>query len=484
MSDILNSPETAQRASEGKLQRTLGVPSIVLMVIAGAAPLTVVAGIVPLILLLGNGIGAPSDYIIAGAILVLFSVGFTTMSLQVKNAGAFYAYIQKGLGRVPGLAAASLAVVTYVILLVSVYAYLGQSASNVVLTFTGANVPWWVFTAVGLLIVAFLGHRNVELSAKVLGVLLVLEIVVVAVVDVAIVFVGGDHGLDVASFLPENVFSGNFGTGVMFAIFGFIGFEATAAFRSEARDPDRTIPKATYIAVTIIAAFYAFSAWAAVVGLGSDKAVAAATEDPVTLIPNLAERYVGVVVHDIMQVLLMTSFLACVLTFHNVVGRYLFTLGRVGVLPHALATVHPKHSSPWVASAVTVGVSALLFIVFAIPGLDPVTQIYTWLSGAATLGVITLMALTSLAVIVFFQRHKGLASLWRTLIAPVLAFAGLLVALGLVITNFGFLIGVDWLAVVFGIVLSLALIGGAIGALVMRARRPKVYDALLQDSDD
>ena len=59
------------------------------MVVAGAAPLTVVAGVLPLILLVGNGIGAPVNYVIAGAVLLLFSVGFTTMSKHISNAGAF-----------------------------------------------------------------------------------------------------------------------------------------------------------------------------------------------------------------------------------------------------------------------------------------------------------------------------------------------------------------------------------------------------------
>lgn len=471
-------------APAAELKRTLGTPGIVFMVIAGAAPLTVVAGIVPLILSVGNGIGAPSDYLIAGAILILFAVGFTTMSHQVKNAGAFYSYIQKGLGRVPGLSAAALAVVTYILLLVGVFAYFGESFSNALATFTGADIPWWIFTLAGLALIAFLGHRNVEMSAKVLGVLLVAELLIVAVVDAAILAVGGDAGLRIDSFLPENVFTTTFGTGVMFAIFGFIGFEATAAFRSEAKDPDRTIPRATYIAVTIIALFYAFSAWAAVIGLGVEKAVPAAVADPVNLITDLGTRYAGMFVHDAMQVLLVTSFFACVLTFHNVVSRYLFTLGRAGALPARIAKVNTKFSSPSTASAITAIVTGAIIIVFAIPGLDPVVQIYTWLSGAATLGLIILMATTSLAVLVFFGRNRALGySLWRTVIAPGLALIGLVAALILVIMNFEFLIGVGWLATLFGVVIVAAIVGGVVWALVLRAKRPVVFEHLADDQE-
>ena len=45
---------------------------------------------------------------------------------------------------------------------------------------------------------------------------------------------------------PGNFFSGAPGIALIFALAGYIGFEATAVFRDEARDPARTIPRATY----------------------------------------------------------------------------------------------------------------------------------------------------------------------------------------------------------------------------------------------
>jgi len=478
---IADAPPLAH-TEEHELKRTLGTTGIVFMVVAGAAPLTVVAGILPLILLVGNGIGAPVNYVIAGAVLLLFSVGFTTMSKHISNAGAFYAYVQKGLGRVAGLTAAAVALVTYTLLLVGVFAYFGEATTNVVLTFTGAEIPWWIFTIAGVALVAFLGHRNVEMSARVLGFLLLAELAVVLVVDFAIIVVGGADGLRGDSFLPENVFTSGFGIGVMFAIFGFIGFEATAAFRSEARNPERTIPRATYISVTLIALFYTFSAWVAIVGLGVDNAVSAANEDPVGLVHDLGARYAGAVVHDVMQVLLATSFFACVLTFHNVISRYLFTLSRVGAMPAPVSRVHPKHSSPYVASALTAAVTVALVVVFALPGFDPVVEIYTWMSGAATLGLTALMSATSIAVIVFFIRERDAErSVWRTKIAPLLATAGLLTAMTLVIVNFEFLIGSLPLAVIFAGVLVAAVVGGIAWALALRSRKPAVYAALSED---
>ncbi|BDH58422.1 hypothetical protein [Tsukamurella sp. PLM1] len=177
------------------LQRTLGVPQIVFMVVAVAAPLTVFAGLIPLMLGTGNGIGTPVDFLIVGAVLMVFTVGYSAMTPEVRSAGAFYSYVQRGLGTTAGLGAAALALVTYSVLMMAVTAYLGAAAATVIETIFGVAVPWWVLSAVGLALIGVLGYRNVEVSARVLGVLLVAEVGIVAVIDLAIVLRGGADGL-------------------------------------------------------------------------------------------------------------------------------------------------------------------------------------------------------------------------------------------------------------------------------------------------
>src|SRR4051812_50134856 len=78
------------------------------MVVAAAAPLTVMAGVAPLAILVG-GVGAPVGYLAAGLVLTIFAGAFTRMTRFVRSGGAFYAYISTSLGRGWGLAAALLA---------------------------------------------------------------------------------------------------------------------------------------------------------------------------------------------------------------------------------------------------------------------------------------------------------------------------------------------------------------------------------------
>ena len=69
---------------------------------------------------------------------------------------------------------------------------------------------------------------------------------------------GGADGIGFDSFHPSNVLTTGAGTALPIAFAAFMGFESTVIYRAEARDPDRTIPRATYVAVAMLAVLYAF----------------------------------------------------------------------------------------------------------------------------------------------------------------------------------------------------------------------------------
>ncbi|MFE7330265.1 APC family permease [Streptomyces sp. NPDC057565] len=463
-----------------KLHRGLGVGSIVFMVVAAAAPLAVVTASVPIIISVSGSIAAPQFFLFATIILGLFSVGFTSMSKYVPNAGAFYSYIQRGLGRHVGVGAAALALGSYGVMLVGLYAYLGVATTKL-LTAVHIGAPWWTSAIGWVLIVGFLGYRDIELSSKVLGVLLVAETLAVVIVDIGIISHGGHGELSPVPLSPSAFATGAPSLGLMFAFFCFIGFEATAVFRNEAKDPDRTIPRATYIAVLFIGVFYAIAAWAVVQGLGIGNAVDVASRGPESVVQSLAATYVSPILTDVIQVLLVTSFFACVLSFHNVITRYQFTLAAKGLLPKAIAEVDDKHHTPSRSSLAFTAISLTAMVAVAVFGWDPITQTYMWFSGASTLGLIALMAMTSLAVIVFFHTKARGPSVWHAVIAPGLAFIGLTVILVLVIGNFALLVGSTTNAIVLGGIITATFALGLAVAERIRRAHPDRYQALAQD---
>ncbi|BCI84233.1 amino acid transporter [Mycolicibacterium sp. TY66] len=483
-------PATTLEAAPGThtmLQRGLGVGSIVFMVVAAAAPLAVVTASVPIIISVSGSAAAPQFFLIAMVILALFSVGFTSMSKYVPNAGAFYSYIQRGLGRHVGVGAAALALGSYGVMLIGLYTYLGVATSKL-LTAVHIGIPWWASAIGWVCLVGVLGYRDIELSSKVLGVLLIAETLAVVLVDIGVIcaggagWSGGEGGLSLVPLSPSEFAIGAPSLGLMFAFFCFIGFEATAVFRNEAKDPDRTIPRATYTAVVFIGLFYALAAWAVVEGLGVDRAVDSAKAEPENVVQNLASTYISPILTDVIQVLLVTSFFACVLSFHNVITRYQFTLATKGLLPASLAEVDERHRTPSRSSLVFTVISLAAMVAVGVIGWDPITQTYMWFSGASTLGLIALMAMTSLAVIVFFRTQEHGASVWHTVIAPGLSFLGLTAILLLVIKNFALLVGSTTTAVVLGGLIAAIFAAGVAVAERVRCRRPDRYRALVQDN--
>jgi amino acid transporter len=318
-------------------------------------------------------------------------------------------------------------------------------------------------------------------------VLLIAELAVVLVLTIAVLVTGGGEGLSLTSFTPSEIFSGSPAIGLVFAAQAFIGFEATVIYRREARNPSRTIPRATYLAVLLVGLFYVVSSWMLVMAWGPSVVLDVAAADPGSMLLATADRYLGGFGRVAVEILLITSLFAAVLSFHNVLNRYQRSMAQAGVLPAALAVVHEPTGAPRRAAAVQTVVSVLFIAVFALLGLDPVVQVFAWLPSIAALSVLTLMAVVSVSVVMYFRRHPGGVGVWKRLVAPVLSLIALVGMIVFVLVYFPLLTG-EFDAegnpfygpvslTLVGIIL-VAVVGGIVRAGIMRRRRPEQYAAL------
>jgi amino acid transporter len=440
--------------------------------------------VLPLGITGGNGVGAPVIYMILGAIFLLFAVGFTTMTRNLPRAGAFYTYITAGLTRPVGLGAGLLAAFGYLILLVGNYAFFGVSVQNLFTQFGASDTPWWLWAVICCLVVTALGHFNVEISGRALAFLMVIEVVLVMLFNVPVLATGGPHGYQFQSFLPSEVFSGNVGVAVLFAIACFMGFESSAIYREEVHDPDRTVPRATYIAIISIGSFYVITSWALVTFWGVGDVSTVGQKDPSALFTGGFRHYMGTTFTDVMTCLVVTSVFAAALACHNALARYSFSLGRDGVLPAFLGKPHPKHGSPSAASALATVGAVVITIPFIVAGLGPVT-LYSWMFAVGTFILIILMLLTSLAVIRYFRLIQHRERSWNVLVAPVLGFLGLGYLAVLSSTYFAMSIGGSTsLAWLFQGVVAAILVVGIVLGLRWRRTRPEVYNRIGSTGQD
>lgn len=430
------------KAAPSALKRNaIGVPGIVFFVGAAAAPLAAALGGSPMAFT-ALGAGAPGAYLIAGVVLILFAVGYGSMSRFVTSSAGFAAYLEQGLGRATGFAGAAVALLSYNCMLMGLYGLFGFFCSAVIGDLTGVQTDWKLWTAIAWAGVAVLGYLEINLSAKVLGVLMIGEVLILVLFDAAVLVQGGASGINLDSFQPSTVLSDGLGVALLFAAASFVGFEATAIYGEEAKDPARTIPRATYVAVVLIAVFYSLSTWAISLAHGTDQIRQAATDDPAGFVFAMNTQYVGQWSTLLMNVLLVTSTFAVLVAFHNTLSRYKFSLGRSGILPRTLGVTHRRWQSPHMAS-ITVTVLTLIVVgAFMLAGADPFAQLYAWLVGVGTVGVLVMQATTSVAVLAFFLRKKRKEfRLWSCAIAPVLAALGLAAATYLAVANWDVLAG-------------------------------------------
>lgn len=463
------------------------------MIIAASAPLTVLAGGVTTTFAVTEVLGVPLSFLILGAVLAVFAVGYAAMSRYVVNAGAFYSYVSQGLGRPLGVGMSLIALVAYNGMQVGVYGLFGFTISSQLASWFGVAVPWWVPALIGIAVVGILGVNRVDLSAKVLGILVALEFGVVVVFDV-VAFTAAPEGISGAALNPANLFVPGVGAALAFGIAGFMGFEGAAIYSEESKDPKRTVARATFLAVGIIAVFYMISSWLLTIAVGPGTVIKESSEQGPDLIFTFLALHVGPVFADLGHVLFITSLLACLVSFHNAVARYFYSLGREGVLPSALGRVRHSSGAPYVGSLTQTAIAVVVMVAFAIasiswvppkgvPGeLFPVLTLFAWLPNVGALGLVLLMAIVSLAVIGFFRRRNApTASLWQSIVAPALAASALFAVFVLILLNFNVLLTSDPSApptAATYILPAILLIPGVLGVLwgfVLRRSKPQIY---------
>lgn len=455
----------------------LGTGALVFTVVAMVGPMAAFMGAAPLVFLLG-GAGASGIYLLATVLFLVFAVGYLAMSRRMGNASGFISFIASGLGRRSGAAAAYVTLLTYVAFLAGLYGIYALFLQQAFIEFFGLDLPWGFWALATVAVLGVLSYNRVEFSARIMGVLLVLAVAAVLVLDVAILIQGGDGGgLSFVGFTPQAVFGAGFGLAALFALGSFGGVESTAVFSEEVRAPARTVPRAMYISILVLGIFYVFSTFVIANAVGVDNVLELAGADPTGFIFVIAGDYLGVVWVKILNALVVTSFFAVLLGFTNITSRYIFSMGRAGILPAVVGTSHRKHQSPHIASVVVAVVVAVVIGIFIVTGGDPFAQLYTWFLAVAVVGMLLLTGASSVAAIAYFRGNREQENIWQTVISPAiaaLAFAG---AIGLTIANFSVLAGGEGFAQWLWVVVPLTAIAGfAVGS--MKRHRALTFSSL------
>lgn len=476
--DSSTTPRGAAEMSTDLLKGSIRFFTIVLMVTAAAAPLVVASAYIPMSIAFGGGMSTAVTYLTATLILLIFAVGFAQMAKRITASGAFYNFVTQGLGRPMGLGAGLTVMIGYSMIAAAIQGGFGFFASQMLATYLHVDVPWWVCSVAALILMFCISYFQVTLAGKVLGIALTLELLVVFIVSLVTILRGGAEGQMPEVFSPGMWSSAPaVGIGFFFAFWSWIGFETTAIYGEETTDPKKSVPRATYMAVITLGVFYTFASYAALVGFGNES-----VEQANGLLDQyffvLADMYTWPIMRIFMDFLVITGFFACSFAFFNNAARYMYSMGRDGILPSRLGRTHPVHKSPFVANGLQTVIAIAVVLLFAFIGADPLIHLGGWLPIFCTLSIILVQALVSVAVVAYFNKvgRRGPGDYWKTLLAPIIGAAAQVVVIILLIANLPFLAGTEELVVILiPLYVGVIVVAGILYALYLRKASPEKY---------
>ncbi len=519
MASITESPGTGLPSAapdtnrEGRVAGALasdavGLPSVLFMIVTGAAPITAMLFNVP-VAISGAGSATPAAFLVATIALTIFSVGYVAMARKVSAAGGFYSFISHGLGPTLASGAGILIWMCYIAFSASVLGVCGYFAHSTLHDFFSINVNAWIIELVALALMSILSWFHIELTAKVLGVCLTAEVLVLVILCFSILFSSHSH-FSAAPLNPGAIFNNHaavkvFGAGAAgVALFGafwsWTGFEMAPNYAEESRHPKKLMGPATYCSVIGLGILFTGVAYMFVSGygpVGAAQAVSAqfAGKTESAFYP-LTGRYFGVSLTDAFKVLIVTSSFACATAFYNTSARYTFSMARERLMPPYFARTHDEHGTPHRASML-VTILVLVWVV-AFTAADSsnsaaLLKLGTYVPLFGVLGLLVVQALCSLAIIRYFRTDAREDFHWfRTFVAPLIGMVAMIGASYLVIANRADLSGAGSTPFIKYIpweVLATFLVGIGIGLYYRVADRQRydnigrhVFDGPVQDA--
>jgi amino acid transporter len=497
------------KVNPGLKSGAVGIVAVLFMALANAAPITAMTGNVPIAVGYGNGIAAPAGFLVATVVLTIFTIGFVAMARHITTTGAFYGFTSQGLGQVFGMASGLTATMAYVVFEGSLVGIFSSFAKSTMESFGGPSLSWVVYAVGVIAIVAVFGYFDIAISGRILGIFLVTEVALLALISLTILVKGGGpEGLLASAVNPVNAFRaaptsadgaviGSAGIGLFFAFWSWVGYETTAVYGEESKNPKKIVPRATLIAVVGLGLFYTFVSWMFIAANGTQTALdvsRGSTGNAFDLFFAPTEANLGTAILDLYKILTVVGSFACALAFHNAASRYIYALGREAPSARVratLGTTHPTHQSPHLASALQSAITLVITLGFFFlqqPTKTAPDVAYFYLYGLlailGTMAILIVQAITSIAVVVYFhvgKNHPETANWWNTLTAPILGALGMVTVVYLLGKNLDFAAGAAADSPVFKatpwIVLAVYVLGLAY-ALWLKSARPSIYDEI------
>ena len=412
-----------------RLERTLGLGSVVAIGVAYTTPL-IVLGIFGVVAQQSNGT-VPTAYLVTLVAMVFTAYSYGRMSAVHPISGSAYTYVGREMAPQLGFLAGWLILLDYFFLPMVAWLIAGAYLSS---QFPGVPTAVWIIAFI--VVTTFLNIIGIRVTAGVNFLLVAFQLLVLAFFVALSIgyFVQGDTGASLWSpFWNQNTTVAAIAAGGAIGAYAFIGFDAITTLTEDTRDPARTMPRAVLAVILFVGALFIITSYAAQLahpGATFENVDSAALEIAKDIGGNFFASF-------FLSSLIIAQF-AAGLAIQATSSRLLYAMGRDGVLPRRiLAYVQPRFHTPVFAIALIgiVGLAALF--------LDVTTS-----TSFINFGAFSAFTLVNLSLIAHFLRHRpqGVGAVLGWIVVPLIgAIIDLYLLLALDIN--AKIIGVIWLVI-------------------------------------
>jgi len=362
-----------------ELKRSLNSRQIEMIAIGGAIGVGLFLGSAKAIHFAGPGLIL--CYAVAGAVIFLIMRALGELTLYRPVAGAFASYAGEFLGPRMGFITGWTYWLTWV-----VTAMAEITAAGIYMQYWFPGLPQWVTAlvmvfvlyAANLIAVRLFGEFEFWFSAIKIVTIVGLILIGLAVIVFSIGQLGDTAGFSNlwshGGFLPEGM--GGVLTALQVVVFAFVGVEFVGVTAGEARDPERTLPKAVNSIVVRILLFY-IGALIVIMSLVPWTQLPPDESPFVTVFSDIGIATAAGIVNFVVLTAALSSCNSGIFS----TGRMLYTLSGVGQAPRRL---HRVNSRQIPASAITISAVVMLLgvaINYVVPN-----KAFIYITSTATAG--------------------------------------------------------------------------------------------------
>lgn len=323
----------------------------------------------------------PIALMIAGFVFMCTALTYAEMSSILPEAGGSASFTRKNFNDLISFIAGWGLMLDYIVT-ISISAYSISPYLAVffpVLKLMPIKLAVTVFFILFLMVLNFFGPRHSTKMSLVLSFLAILtQVVIIAigfssVVDISVLWKHLTINGPDAQYSPTWL---EFGKGVGMAMVAYTGIESMAQLGSEAKRPEKTVPRAILLAMVTLLLMYLGLSTVALSDMTPQELTGQYLEDPIAgIVKNLPfgtaiiAPWVGILAAVLLFVAANAGLLGA--------SRLAFNLGEFFQLPRFFYTLHPRFKSPYIA-LIFFGILASTIVLISQGRLDFMADLYNF----------------------------------------------------------------------------------------------------------